>query len=138
LESTNHILHQRFDRRWVTYCGPTFEQRPDRCIKALERHKKLLAQGRADESCLPLASEFIRAAALWIELEYNNRIKDVSGMSGLSPNEAFEKFRWQKASPAPEPHILAALLAERTLRIIHECAIKMDIRRFPFKPSGNI
>ncbi|MDR3723289.1 MAG: helix-turn-helix domain-containing protein [Terracidiphilus sp.] len=130
IESANHIIHQRFDRRWKTYTGPTPEQRPDRCIAALERHKKLLAEGRADESDLPLASEFIRAAALWIENEYNVRPKNVPGMEGLTPNEAFEKFRWAKAAPAPEPHILAALLAERTLRIVHECAIKMDNRRY--------
>jgi hypothetical protein len=130
IESFNHILHQRFDRRWATYCGPTFEQRPDRCTAALERHKKLLAQGRADESELPLASEFIRAAILWIESEYNNRPKNVPGMDGLSPNEAFEKFRWHGSKPAPEPHILASLLAERALRIVHECAVKMANRRF--------
>jgi hypothetical protein len=130
IESANHIIHQSFDRRWATYCGPTFEQRPDRCSAALERHKKLLAQGRADESELPLASEFIRAAILWIEQEYNLRPKNVPGMEGLSPNEAFEKFRWHGSKPAPEPHILAALLAERALRIVHECAVKMDNRRF--------
>jgi len=130
IESANHIIHQSFDRRWATYCGPTFEQRPDRCTAALERHKKLLAQGRADESELPLASEFIRAATLWIEQEYNLRPKNVPGMEGLSPNEAFEKFRWRGSKPAPEPHILASLLAERALRIVHECAVKMANRRF--------
>jgi len=130
IESANHIIHQRFDRRWETYCGPTPEQRPDRCIKALERHQKLLAQGRPDESALPLASEFIRAAAVWIEQEYHLRSKNVPGMEGLTPNEAFEQYRWTKAAPPPEPHVLAALLAERTTRIVHECAIKMDNRRY--------
>jgi hypothetical protein len=130
IERANNTLHQRFDRRFLTYTGPTPEQRPDRCIAALERHKKLLTQGRADESNLPLASEFIRAAMVWIEEEYNNTPKNVPGMEGLTPNQAFEQFRWSKQPPAPAPHVLAGLLAERTSRVIHECAIEMAGKRY--------
>jgi transposase-like protein len=130
IESANRTYHQRLDRRFLTYTGPTPEQRPDRCIAALERHKKLLTQGRADESDLPLASEYIRAAILWIEEEYNNTPKNVPGMEGLTPNQAFEQFRWANRPPAPAPHILAGLLAERATRVIHECSIEMANRRY--------
>ncbi|MGO8759341.1 MAG: Mu transposase C-terminal domain-containing protein [Terracidiphilus sp.] len=130
IERANKTLHQRFDRRFLTYTGPTPEQRPDRCVAAIERHKKLLAHGRADESDLPLASEFIRAAMVWIESEYHEMVKNVPGMEGLTPNQAFEQFRWSEQPPAPEPHVLAALLAERTTRIVHECSIEMVNLRY--------
>jgi hypothetical protein len=130
IERANNTIHQRFDRRFVTYCGPTPEKRPDRCIAALERHKKLLAQGRADESDLPLASEFIRAAIAWIESEYHQISKDVRGMEGLTPNQAFEQYRWAKQPAAPAPDVLACLLAERTMRAIREGAIEIFSRRY--------
>jgi hypothetical protein len=130
IERFNNTLHQRFDRRFTTYCGPTPEQRPERCIRALERHKKLLAQGRADESDLPLASEFIRACVAWFESEYHTMTKDVKGMEGLTPNEAFEQFRWHAQQPPPDRATLACLLAERTTRTIHEGAIKLFNRRY--------
>jgi hypothetical protein len=131
IERANNTIHQRFDRRFITYTGPTPEQRPDRCIAALERHQKLLAQGRADESDLPLASEFIKAAVAWIEGEYHTITKlKAKGMQGLTPNEAFEKFRWQNQPPTPEPQVLDCLLAERVQRTIHEGSIELLNRRY--------
>jgi hypothetical protein len=123
-------MHQRFDRRFATYCGPSPDKRPDPCIAALERHQKLLAEGRADESDLPLASEFIRAAVQWINEEYNIRTKDVEGMEDPTPDEAFEKYRWSEQQPPPAPHILAALLAEREQRSIREGSIEILSRRY--------
>ena len=131
IERFNNILHQRFDRRWLTYCGPTPEQRPDRCIAALERHQKLLTAGRAEESPLPLASEVIRACALWIEEEYNTTTKTgAKGMKGMTPNQAWEQFRWQKQPPPPEPQVLACLLAEREMRKVHDCGVRLNDRRY--------
>ena len=130
IERANNTLHQRFDRRWMTYTGPTPEQRPDQCIAALERHKKLLTAGHPEDSDLPLASEFIRAAVLWIEGDYHRTSKDVAGMEGLTPDEAFERFRWAEQSPPPPPHILAQLLAERTSCKVQECAITLGGRRY--------
>ncbi|MHB1673796.1 MAG: transposase [Acidobacteriaceae bacterium] len=130
IERANNTLHQRFDRRFVTYTGPTPEQRPDRCIAALERHQKLLSDGRPEESDLPLASEFIKACIAWIEGEYHNRPHQGEGMNGLTPLEAFDKFRWTSPQPAPEPAVLAMLLAERATRMIRECAIEISGRRY--------
>lgn len=130
IERANNTLHQRFDRRFVTYTGPTPEKRPDRCIAALERHQKLLAAGHPEESDLPLASEFIRAAIAWIEGEYHRRPHTGEGMDGLSPVEAFEQHRWKSQPPAPEPETLATLLAERETRKIRECAIEIAGRRY--------
>jgi putative transposase len=130
IERANNTLHQRFDRRWLTYTGPTPEQRPDRCIAALERHKKLLTAGRVEDSDLPLASEFIRAAIAWIEGEYHQKAKDVRGMAGMTPDEAFDAFRWAEQPAPPAPHELAALLAERTTCKVQECAITLAGRRY--------
>jgi hypothetical protein len=130
IERYNNTMHQRLDRRFKTYSGPSPDKRPDRCIAALERHQKLLAKGRADESDLPLASEYIRAAAAWIESEYNERTKDVEGMKGLTPNQAFAQYRWQQQPPTPEPHVLACLLAERTQRTIHDGRVELMGRKY--------
>lgn len=130
IERFNGTYHQRFDKGWLTYTGSTPEQRPDKCIAALERHKKLLAAGRPNDSDLPLASEYIRAAALWIEGSYNERPKNVKGMKGLSPNEAFDKYRWTKQPPAPDPAELAPLLAERAECAVRRNAIMLDGVRY--------
>lgn len=130
IERFNNTMHQRFDRRWKTYTGPTPEQRPDRCIAALERHKKLLASGHPEDSDLPLASEFIRAAIAWIEGEYHQRPHTGEGMNGLTPIEAFEQFPWSEQPAAPEPQDLAVLLAERAVRRIRECAVELDGQRY--------
>jgi hypothetical protein len=130
IERANNTIHQRFDRSFITYCGPKPTMRPDRCTAALERHKKLLAEGRGDESELPLASEFIRAAMVWIETDYNQRTKDIEGMEGLSPLEAWERYRWTEQSAPPEPSILVPLLTDRTTRKIHECAIELAGKRY--------
>jgi putative transposase len=131
IERFNNILHQRFDRRWLTYCGPTPDERPERCEAALERHQKLLTAGRVDESPLPLASEVIRACALWIESEYNCMEKlGAKGMKGMTPNQAWDEFRWQKQPPPPEPQVLACLLAERETRTVHDNGIKLADRRY--------
>lgn len=136
IERFNNTLHQRFDRRFLTYTGPTPEQRPDRCIAALERHKRLLAAGHPEDSDLPLASEFIRAAAVWIEAEYNQTSKHVRGMKGLTPNEAFEKFRWSGQLPVPAPDALIPLLQERAQCTVRECVIQLRGRRY--QPADDI
>jgi hypothetical protein len=129
IESANRTIKERFDRRFATYTGALGEH-PERCVAALDRHKKLLAQGRADESDLPLASEFIRAAVAWIEAEYHETPKNVPGMDGLTPNQAFEQFRWKDQPPPPAPRVLAVLLTERTTRIVRNDAIEMNNRRY--------
>jgi hypothetical protein len=130
IERANNTIHQRFDRSFVSYCGPDPMHRPDRCDAAVIRHKKLLAEGRADESELPLASEFIKACIVWLETDYHQKTKDVKGMEGLSPLESWDKYRWTEQTAAPEPAALVPLLADRTTRKIHECAIELAGRRY--------
>lgn len=130
IERANNTLHQRFDRRFLTYTGPTPEQRPDRCIAALEQHKKLLTAGRPDDSLLPLASEFIRAAIAWIEGEYHQKEKDVEGMANLTPNDAFEKHRWADRPAPPSPQDLAPLLADRIRCKVNECTVTLNKHRY--------
>lgn len=118
IERANNTIHQRFDRRWATYCGPSPDKRPDRCEKLMTRHNRLLADGRVDESEVPLASEFVRAARAWIEGEYNRLEKNVEGMEGLTPFDAWEQFRWSGASDPIDPAALVPLLASRAARVI--------------------
>ncbi|MDR3797984.1 MAG: helix-turn-helix domain-containing protein [Terracidiphilus sp.] len=121
IERANNTIHSRFDRRWKTYCGDKPEHRPDLCIALEARHKKLLAAGRVEESEVPLASVFIKAARAFIESDYNKKVKlKARGMKGMSPIEAWDAYRW-KDSQFVEPLTLAPLFLSRTRRaIIHE------------------
>lgn len=130
IERANNTIHQRWDRRFVTYTGPTPEQRPDRCIAALERHKKLLAQGRPDESDLPLASDFVRSTIAWIEGEYHRMSKDVRGMENITPLQAFEAYPWPAQKPAPRPEVLIPLLAERKKCTVRDSSVQIFGRRY--------
>jgi hypothetical protein len=130
IERANNTIHQRFDRSFISYCGPKPTERPDRCTAALERHKKLLAEGRADESELPLASEFIRACIVWIETDYHQKTKDIKGMEGMSPLEAWDKYRWTEQPAPPAASDLVPLLTDRTTRKIQECAISLAGQRY--------
>lgn len=126
IERANNTIHSRFDRRWASYCGSKPEQRPEKCEALLKRHAQLLSEGRADESELPLASEFIRAAKMWIEYEYNRREKDVEGMEGMTPIEAWEQFRWADGKKPVDPAQLVPLLSDRVRHSISRGRVKID------------
>lgn len=120
IERANNTIHGRFDKRWKTYCGNKPENRPDLCVALEARHKKLLAAGRVEESEVPLASVFIKAARAYIEADYNNRTKlKARGMQGMSPVEAWDAYRWKESKPV-DPLGVAPLFLGRTQRaIIH-------------------
>jgi putative transposase len=125
IERANNTIHMRFDRRWASYCGKDPQHRPEQCDKLLARHAKLLAEGRVEESDLPLASEFIRAAVAWIEGEYHRKSKDIEGMENITPLEAWEEFRWADAGEPVDPALLVPLLSSRARRTIRRGRIEI-------------
>lgn len=128
IERANNTLHERFDRRWISYCGSKPELRPEKCDALLKRHAQLVAENRADESELPLASEFIRAARAWIELEYNERSKDVEGMPDMTPAQAWDQFRWSGSTEPVDPAVLVPLLSDRVRHTIQRGRVRIEKR----------
>jgi hypothetical protein len=91
IESFFHTLHQRFDVRWGdAYAGISPKDRPEECDAILAEHKRLMKQGRGDESQLPLASEFIENACYYLD-EFNSTHRHSGqGMRMRTPNQVFD------------------------------------------------
>lgn len=91
IESFFHTLHQRFDVLWGNaYAGTSPKDRPEECDAVLAEHKKLMKQGRGDESPLPPASEFIENACYYLD-EFNSTHRHSGqGMRMRTPNQVFD------------------------------------------------
>lgn len=118
-------LHGRFDKLYPTYCGPAPHLRPDAATAALERHGRLVREGRAHQSSLPLASQFIREAMHWLATEFCMKPQTGEGMDGRSPLECFREERWKEQPDKPAAELLALLLADRAIRRVRECAVEL-------------
>jgi putative transposase len=92
IERWFRTLHERFDVLWRPfYSGTSPKDRPEECDQQLAEHNKLLKAGQVEQSPLPLASEFVQAAALWIT-EYNAKHRHTGeGMDGKTPDELFNQ-----------------------------------------------
>jgi hypothetical protein len=129
-------MHERFDRCWPTYTSGNPFTRPDVTSVAMADHRKLLREGRASESNHPLASRFILAALAWIE-EYNRTPHDGQGMDGRAPIEVYEANLNPDQRPSPDPSALALLMAEHEKRLVRECAVTLNKRRYvPVDQAG--
>lgn len=121
-------LHEQFDKLWHQhYTGGAPHLRPDATTAAMEMHRKLLKHGQAGTSMHPPASVFISLCRSWIDEQYHRRAHDGEGMDGRSPAEVFAAERDPDQRPAPQPHDLALMLAEQTVRKVRECAIELTI-----------
>jgi putative transposase len=129
IERANLTIHQRFDKRWSSYCGIRPEFRPEKCEKLMKHHDFLLSRDRVEESEIPLASEFIKAAVAWIEGEYNQVERKLPGMDGLSPVEAWEKHRWDRSVPVTGADV-APLLLSRVRRTIRRGRIQIGDKSY--------
>jgi putative transposase len=91
IESFFHTLHQRFDVMWGdAYAGTSPKDRPEECDAILAEHRKLMKEGRGDESPLPTASEFIQDACFWLD-EFNSTHRHSGqGMRTRTPNQVFD------------------------------------------------
>jgi hypothetical protein len=127
VERYHRIVHERFDMAFPTYTAGATHLRPDNTTAALKQHGQLLRMGRPSESQLPLASEFIRMCAGWIEGWYHQQPQDGAGMDGRTPAEVFEAEQAGRAFRAcPGDAELAMLLCERTTLKVSNCQIKLD------------
>jgi putative transposase len=136
IERFFRTMHERFDRCWPTYTSGNPFTRPDVTTVAMMDHRKLMRAGRVAESKHPLASRFILAALAWIE-EYNRSPHSGEGMDGASPNEVFEATRNPEQRPTPDPATLTLLMAEHDRRLVNECTVTINKRRYqPTDASG--
>jgi transposase InsO family protein len=91
IESFFHTLHQRFDVLWGdAYAGTSPKDRPEECDAILAEHKRLMKEGRGDESPLPTASEFIENACYWLD-EFNRTHRHTGqGMRQRTPVQVYD------------------------------------------------
>jgi putative transposase len=122
-------MHERFDKRWPTYTGGNPSRRPDLTEAAMASHRKLMRHGKVEQSRHPRASMFIACFEAWLE-EYHNAPHSGRGMDGRTPAEVFEQERNPNQKPAPEPHVLAMMLAERESRVVQEGSVELAKRRY--------
>jgi len=134
IERYHRTVHERFDKSFLTYTAGQPHLRPDATTAALARHGKLLTMGRAQDSQLPLASEFVAMCEAWIESWYHQQPQDGEGMDGRSPAQVFEAERGP-GRPCPEPALLAMLLCERTPRKVMNMQIELDKDFFVADPA---
>lgn len=129
IERYHRTAHERFDKRFSAYTAGAAHLRPDAATAALARHGVLLQMGRAQDSQLPLASEFTAMCLDWIENEYNQRPQTGQGMDGRSPADVFLAERGPHR-PCPDSGALAMLLCDRTTRKVQNCAVELEGARF--------
>lgn len=127
-------VHQQFDKLWRPfYAGSSPATRPEECDEALRLHKRLLKEGRGNESPLPAAREFIRAAARYLD-EFNETPHTGQGMSRRTPNDVFDaELPPERRSPV-NPADVAQLFWERDTRKVCEGGcVRLD--RWRFEPA---
>ena len=129
VERAFRTVHERFDKAWPTYTSGNPFTRPDATSALMMRHRGLLKSGRVGEAHHPKASQFILACLAWIE-EYADTRHEGEGMDGGTPRQVFEANLNPAQKATPEPATLALLLAEHERRTVHECAIKLNKRRY--------
>lgn len=121
IESFFRTVHQRFDILWQAYCGTSTADRPEQCDELQRLHKRLVAEGRADDSPLPAASEFIQAAATWLHVEFNERFAHKGqGMNGRTARAIYDAELPPKKLRPVNPGDVAQLFWDRQKRIVSE------------------
>jgi putative transposase len=120
IESFFRTVHKQFDVLWPSYCGSSPADRPEQCALMEREHKKLLAEGRGDESPLPAASDFIQGAAIWLQT-FNTTFKHSGqGMNKRTPQQIFDaELPPQKRAPV-NPADVAQLFWDRQTRVVSE------------------
>jgi len=129
IERAFKTVHERFDKCWPTYTSGSPFTRPDATSEAMMCHRKLLKKGQLSKSGHPPASAVISACLAWME-EYADTPHDGEGMDGGTPRQVFEANLNPRQKPAPEPAVLALLMAEHERRNVRECAITLQKRRY--------
>jgi hypothetical protein len=92
-------------------------------------HRKLARHGHVADSNHPKASLFIAACLAWME-EYADTPHTGEGMDGGTPRQVFEANLNPRQKPTPDAATLALLMAEHEKRLVQECAIHLNKRRY--------
>jgi hypothetical protein len=93
IERSFRTLHEHLDGIFAHYLTGNAYNRPDAANAAMAEHGKLLRMGRASESPVIPASEFILMATTWIEEDYNAKHRHHGqGMDGRTPREVFDEL----------------------------------------------
>jgi hypothetical protein len=129
VERFHRTVHERYDKAWPGYTSGSPFTRPDIATVAIEKHTKLMKAGRGGDSTLPLVSQIIAGCLAWVE-EYNATPHTGQGMDGGTPAEVFAAYRNPNQKPAPDAAALALLMKDRTTRLVRECAVTLDKRRY--------
>jgi transposase InsO family protein len=124
-----NTMHKRFDQRWPTYTGGDPSRRPDLTETAMAEHRRLLRHGQVDRSSHPRASLFISCFRAWLD-EYHHTPHSGKGMDGRCPADVFAQEANPAQKEAPEPHLLAMMLAERETRLVQEGSVTICNRRY--------
>jgi putative transposase len=140
IERYHNNFHQHLDRLFLNaYTGIAPHKRPDRTHAALARHQGLIVMKKkgvldaaqvAAASDLPLASDYIRDALAWIELDYKVTPQRGEGMDGLSPAAIFDKYRWKDERAPLTPEKMALLMPMRKNLTVDASAITLLKRRY--------
>lgn len=127
-------MHQQFDTLWrPAYCGKSPATRPDDCNELMREHKALMKHGQGDKSPLPLASEFIKGAARYLD-EFNETSHSGQGMGKRSPNDVFDAELPEERRSPVNPVDVAQLFWERDTRTVCEGGcVRLD--RHIFEPA---
>jgi hypothetical protein len=127
-------VHTGYDACFSTYTTGSVYTRPDETSEQMMRHRHLLRAGRVAESKHPLASRFILGCLAWIE-EYNNTPHSGEGMDGRTPNDVFATEQDPTPKPMADLETLALLMSEFERREVHECAVRLNKRRYTPRPE---
>src|SRR5579871_264859 len=121
IESFFRTLHQRFDVMYPTYAGKSPKDLPEKCKEALHEHKRLLKLGKADQSPLPSASQFIEEANWWIHGEFNTTFRHSGqGMHRRTPDAVYDLELPSESLRPVNPADVAELFWDRQLRTVGE------------------
>jgi hypothetical protein len=129
IERQWRTMKEQFEILFSTFTGGKPELRPDQTTVEMARHRKLLKMRMLEHSNHPPASYFIGLAATWID-QYNNRAHTGQGMDGRTPNEVFAAYPNPGQRAPLQPQDLIMTLSERKKRLVQECAIRMEGRRY--------
>lgn len=129
-------LHERFDKVWPTYTSGSPFTRPEATEARMMQHRRLLKAGRVSESNHPRATQVVGACLAWME-EYADTPHTGQGLDGGTPRQVFEANLNPNQKPSPDYPTLTLLMAERTKRLVRECAVTLAKRRYvPADPAG--
>jgi hypothetical protein len=135
IESFFRTLHQRFDVTFGdAYAGISPKDRPEECDAMLAEHKKLMKEGRGEESRVPAFSEFALSACYWID-EFNRTHRHTGqGMRMRTPQQVFDAELPLEKRQVVDIRAIAPLFWNYQKRIVREGGC-IDLYNTRYEPA---